>query len=291
VSEDTRDRAAAAELLATSAIRDDAALDDLLDDRSPAVRAAALGALADTRFAAQTGRLEQALVSRDPGVRMAAATASGRHITTGEADPRLVLAVADSLETATGYEMAEARQALEVALGLPPLRANEPLPPTPTGRFLDRLSRDRELARTDPRPRVEVVTERGSMVIELYREDAPIHTASFLELVDARFYDGLDFHRVVPNFVVQGLDPRGDGIGTGGRRLPDEFNPRPFVAGTVGMPHAGPNTGGCQIFITHVPTPHLDGRYTVFGQVVDGLDVIDRLEAGDTVLQVRRVDG
>jgi cyclophilin family peptidyl-prolyl cis-trans isomerase len=94
---------------------------------------------------------------------------------------------------------------------------------------------------------------------------------------------------VVPNFVVQGLCPRGDGYGTGGRRLPDEINPVPYLTGTLGMPNAGePHTGGCQIFMTHLPTPHLDGRYTVFGRVTDGLDVMARLQIGDTIQRVRR---
>jgi cyclophilin family peptidyl-prolyl cis-trans isomerase len=96
----------------------------------------------------------------------------------------------------------------------------------------------------------------------------------------------LTFHRVVSGFVVQGLDPRGDGWGTGGIFLRDEINPVPYLAGTVGMPNAGPDTGGCQIFITHVPAPHLDGRYTVLGRVVDGIDVVDALDLGDLCRRV-----
>jgi cyclophilin family peptidyl-prolyl cis-trans isomerase len=138
---------------------------------------------------------------------------------------------------------------------------------------------------------VRLATARGDVELVLDRVAAPLHVASFLELASAGFYDGLDIHRVVPDFVVQGLDPRGDGWGTGGRRLPDEFSPRPFLTATLGMPHAGePHTGGCQVFLTHVPTPHLDGAYTVFGHVVVGLDVVQRLQIGDVVHTVRRID-
>jgi cyclophilin family peptidyl-prolyl cis-trans isomerase len=184
--------------------------------------------------------------------------------------------------------MKEAAQALRKGLGLPPDSA--PPGARGAGRLLDRLLVEDEAARKDPRPRVRLTTTRGSIELELDRITAPVHVANFLELLDKGCYDGLDFHRVVPDFVVQGLDPRGDGYGTGGRRLPDEFSPRPYDAGTLGMPNAGePHTGGCQIFITHIPTPHLDGNYTVFGKVIEGMDVVQRLEIGDTVTSVRLV--
>ena len=93
------------------------------------------------------------------------------------------------------------------------------------------------------------------------------------------------WHRVVPDFVVQGGCPRGDGWGGPGYVLPDEIGMRPYVRGTVGMPKSGPDTGGCQVFVTHLPTPHLDGRYTVFAQVVIGLDVVDRIRVGDRIVK------
>jgi cyclophilin family peptidyl-prolyl cis-trans isomerase len=183
--------------------------------------------------------------------------------------------------------MKEADQALRKLLGLPP--ASAPPAAAPVGRVLDRLLAQDAEARKDPHPRVRLTTARGEVVLELDRLDAPLHVASFLELARKGCYDGLDIHRLVPNFVVQGLDPRGDGYGTGGRRLPDEFSPQPYLTGTLGMPNAGePNTGGCQIFLTHVPTPHLDGRYTVFGHVVEGQDVVQRLEIGDKVSKVTK---
>ncbi len=136
--------------------------------------------------------------------------------------------------------------------------------------------------------RVELETAHGTMTIELFAREAPIHVASFLERVDAGFYDGLIWHRVVSNFVIQGGDPRGDGWGSGGENLRDEINQVRYGRGMIGMPKAGKDTGGCQIFITHVPTPHLDGNYTVFGRVIDGLDMIDKVEVGDAILSIRR---
>ena len=137
--------------------------------------------------------------------------------------------------------------------------------------------------------RVDLETAHGTMRIELLPEEAPIHVASFLERVDAGFYDGLIWHRVVSNFVIQGGDPRGDGWGSGGENVRDEINGVRYGRGTLGMPKAGKDTGGCQLFITHVPTPHLDGNYTVFGRVVAGLEVIDAIEVGDAILSIRRI--
>jgi len=144
----------------------------------------------------------------------------------------------------------------------------------------------RDVLSDAPNPLVVVETDRGEIVLELLREEAPRHVKSFLALARAGFYDGRTFHRVVPGFVIQGLDPRGDGWGTGGVFLRDEINRVPFTAGAVGMPNAGPDTAGCQIFVTHVPTPHLDGRYTVFGAVAEGQDVVDAIDVGDRVTRV-----
>lgn len=141
-----------------------------------------------------------------------------------------------------------------------------------------------------PNPRVALATEKGRIVIELLREDAPRHVKSFLQRTRAGLYDGNLFHRVVTGFVVQGLDPRGDGWGTGEVFVRDEINREPFLRGAVGMPNAGPDTAGCQIFVNHVPTPHLNGGYTVFGRVVEGMAVVDALDLGDVVERVTIVD-
>ena len=141
------------------------------------------------------------------------------------------------------------------------------------------------------RPIVEIETTKGTMVFELYPEDAPLHVVSFLELVGAGHYDGLDFHRVVPNFVIQGGCPRGDGNGGGtwlgpADALPAEFNPRPYARGVLGMPrNQNPDSNGSQIFVTHRPTPHLDGRYVVFGALLDGYDALDTIEVGDEIVR------
>ena len=174
-----------------------------------------------------------------------------------------------------------AARSLAELLGTAP--AEPPLEGPPSGVALDPGV---EPAGGNSRPRVRLHTTRGAMEIELYRDEAPRHVKSFLDQARSGAYDGLPFHRVVSGFVVQGLDPRGDGWGTGGIFLRDEINPVPYLAGTVGMPNAGPDTGGCQIFITHVPTPHLYGGYTVFGRVVDGMAVLDALDLGDLCRRV-----
>jgi cyclophilin family peptidyl-prolyl cis-trans isomerase/HEAT repeat protein len=140
-------------------------------------------------------------------------------------------------------------------------------------------------------PRVEIVTSRGAMVFELFRDEAPVHVYNFLELVQRGSYDGLAFHRVVPDFVIQGGDPRGDGNGGNtwrGTPLRREFTPRKFVRGSLGMPrNDDPDSGGSQIFVCHRETPHLDGRYTLFGELREGSDVLDAIEVGDTIRSVR----
>jgi len=131
-------------------------------------------------------------------------------------------------------------------------------------------------------PRVRFTTDRGDFVIEPF-EEAPIHARGLVERAASGFYDGLPFHRVVPNFVVQGGDPREDGWGGLDRFVRDQWSRRGFDAFTVAMPTAGKDTGGCQIFVTHLPTPHLDGRYTAFGRVIDGFDVVMAIEQGDRI--------
>jgi cyclophilin family peptidyl-prolyl cis-trans isomerase len=133
-------------------------------------------------------------------------------------------------------------------------------------------------------PRVVLHMERGEIVIRCFAQEAPIHVAAFLDLVRQHFYSDLSWHRVVPNFVIQGGDPRGDGWGGAGFTLRDEIGRRRFKRGTVGMPKAGKDTGGGQLFITHVPTPHLDGNYTIFGQVTEGLELVDAIEIGDRII-------
>jgi peptidyl-prolyl cis-trans isomerase B (cyclophilin B) len=130
-------------------------------------------------------------------------------------------------------------------------------------------------------------TTKGTIVIRLYPDEAPAHCVNIAALAGDGLYDGLTWHRVVGDFVIQGGCPRGDGSGNGGVVLPDEIGQRPYVRGTVGMPKGIDDTGGCQIFITHLPTPHLDGRYTVFGQVVEGFAAVDAIRIGDRIVKAR----
>ena len=140
-------------------------------------------------------------------------------------------------------------------------------------------------------PIVEISTNRGVIVFELFPADAPLHVYNFLPLGRDNHYDNLGFHRVVPDFVVQGGDYRGDGNGARpwrGSSLPHEFGPRKYTTGSLGMPrNEDVDSGGSQFFITHRPTPHLDGRYTIFGELRAGGAVLDRIEMGDRILGVR----
>ena len=137
-------------------------------------------------------------------------------------------------------------------------------------------------------PRVTLETDRGTLEIELLPAEAPLTVAAFLGLVERRFFDGTRWHRVVPNFVVQDGDPRGDGWGGPGFVLRDEVNPVRYDVGTVGMALSGPDTGGSQYFITHSAQPHLDGIYTVFGRVAAGGAVLDAIAQGDRIRSIHR---
>ncbi len=138
------------------------------------------------------------------------------------------------------------------------------------------------------RPALIVESERGEFTVTLFAEDAPLAVNALLELVDRGYFTGTRFHRVVPDFVIQDGDPRGDGWGGPGFALRDEVNLRRYAVGTVGMALSGPNTGGSQFFVTLSPQPHLDGIYPVVGAVGDGLDLATRITEGDRVRTIRR---
>jgi len=140
-------------------------------------------------------------------------------------------------------------------------------------------------ARQEPHAHVlRLRTSAGELVIDLRPDIAPLTSSALAALSRRGFYDGLTFHRVVPDFVVQGGDPRGDGDGGPGWALPDEHSPLRFLRGTLGIATSGPETGGSQFFLCHSPQPHLDGRYTIAGELREGADVMDALQPGDTIL-------
>jgi peptidyl-prolyl cis-trans isomerase B (cyclophilin B) len=131
-------------------------------------------------------------------------------------------------------------------------------------------------------------TDRGTIRVELLADKAPLTVANFVNLAGRGFYDGLNFHRVIADFMIQGGCPEGTGRGGPGYRFEDETdNGVPHERGVLSMANAGPNTNGSQFFITHVRTDWLDGRHTVFGRVVEGLDVVDAVRQGDGIRSIR----
>ena len=133
--------------------------------------------------------------------------------------------------------------------------------------------------------KITMKTNKGNISLTIYALNTPITAANFLNLASRGYYDGISFHRVIPNFMIQGGDPTGTGAGGPGYQFEDEFlaslkHDRP---GILSMANAGPGTNGSQFFITHGPQPHLDGRHTVFGHVTEGQEVVDSIEGGDEI--------
>ncbi|MDQ6999402.1 MAG: peptidylprolyl isomerase [Mariprofundus sp.] len=134
---------------------------------------------------------------------------------------------------------------------------------------------------------IKIETVHGEILIELYPDTAPNTVANFKALAGKGFYDGLKFHRVIAGFMAQGGDPEGTGRGGPGYKVKAEFNARKHVRGTVAMARsASPDSAGSQFYICFGPQPHLDGQYTIFGQVVEGLDVVDQIKQGDVMNKV-----
>ncbi len=150
----------------------------------------------------------------------------------------------------------------------------------------------RALGRRNGSVRAVLATTKGSFTIDLLPEEAPLTVDNFVKLARARFFNGLEVHRVVPNFVMQDGDPRGDGNGGPGWSIRCEINMVPFDRGAVGMALSGKDTGGSQWFVTHSQQPHLDGGYTVFGKVNEtGMKVVDNIVRGDKIISVRIIEG
>ena len=133
-----------------------------------------------------------------------------------------------------------------------------------------------------------IETDKGNIVIELFPDKTPVTVANFVNLAKRGYYDGLTFHRVIADFMVQGGDPTGSGRGGPGYRFEDEFDAtlKHDAPGILSMANAGPGTNGSQFFITHVPTPWLDGKHSVFGRVTSGQDIVDSISQGDKMSKV-----
>ena len=131
-----------------------------------------------------------------------------------------------------------------------------------------------------------IETQKGNLVLELFANDVPVTVNNFVFLAREKFYDGTTFHRVIPDFMAQGGDPTGTGTGGPGYSFADEFTERTHVAGALSMANSGPNTNGSQFFITYTPQHHLDGKHSVFGQLVNGMDVLEEIEQGDTIVRI-----
>ncbi len=291
----------------------------LLDDdgrvRSAAARA--LGRYADSALVRERVRQEMRGLLRDPdvGVRSAALAALARGASADD-----LLAALDAQVTARNDTEADARLAFWTladsatrpgALALPTaldarLRGI-PMPADPLERAaaarVPRFARWADSVRGTPReaawyqlragealtgarPVLQLETERGILTLALFVQEAPLTVHHIVELARRGYFSGVRFHRVVPNFVVQAGDPRGDGSGGPGYVIRDELNRHRYARGTLGMALAGPHTGGSQFFITHSPQPHLDGGYTVFGELVTGAEVLDRIVQGDRIARV-----
>jgi len=277
-------------------------------DRDYAVAANALDLLAGC---AAPGHLDvvEATYSRFPGaeaaearanaVKAAAVMASTRNaIDAGiqPPDPAAVALLNRALRDPSAAVRDEARRALE-RLGVKPeegaaAKAGDDAEAEQEAReALPTIELDEEVVLAPRRdPVVRLRFAGGDVVVELFATDAPRHARMFRDRVAAGACDGLPIHRIVSGFVVQGLDPRGDGWGTGGIFLRDEIATRPFARGAIGMPNAGPDSGGCQLFAMLMPAPHLDGRYTVFGRVLQGMEVVDALDLGERCLRAE-IDG
>jgi len=250
------------------------------------VRAAAARGLATLKAPGVTAALSEALALSQRDGLYVARTATLDALTSldaAAARPLLVTALADR-DWAVRLRASDHLRRLDPAADVSGMR---PAPPP----AVPELAAVDTFVTPEYSPSAYIDTSKGTIQIELAVIDAPRTVANFIALARKNYFRGVQLHRVVPDFVVQDGDPRGDGEGGPGYTIRDEINQRPYLRGTVGMALDWADTGGSQFFITHSPQPHLDGRYTVFGQVVSGMDVVDRLQQWDTIERIRVWDG
>jgi cyclophilin family peptidyl-prolyl cis-trans isomerase len=312
-------RAALATALGTlDAERAELKLSMLVADSDQRVLPAVLDALVAVKASSAPGLLLEKLKSDDFVVRRSAANGLGALKPPGASDA-LAAAFEDSTERDSTYvaraaivealvaiDPEKARSVLARALAdkdwamrlraaellrkLDPAQPAQPARPAPPTPVPELKALDRLIA-PSVTPVAYIDSEAGMIEVELAVLDAPRTVANFVSLVAKGFFNGTPIHRVVPDFVVQDGDPRGDGDGGPGYTIRDEINQRPYLRGTMGMALDWADTGGSQFFITHSPQPHLDGRYTVFGQVRAGMDVVDRVTQWTVIRSIRVWDG
>ncbi len=310
-------RAALASVLGTlPADRVTVALEQLADDENARVHGPALDALVAVKAPGIEARLLASLEAPDFVERATAARLVGKvhpaggeaalvaAYTRGESDTAYAARAAalDALATYGGPDaIATLRRGLadrewpvrvkaaDLLHGLGQADA-EPERPAPL-RHPNSFFSSAELLHPAFSPRAYIETAQGVIQVALNVVDAPVTTRTFIEQARSGFFNGMKIHRVVPTFVVQAGDSRGDGEGGPGYTLRDELSDLPYLRGTMGMALDGPDTAGSQWFITLSPQPHLDGRYTAFGQVADGWDVLDRLSPWDEITRIRIWDG
>ena len=284
---DTRVRAAAIEaLVEVGSPGVDAALLTALGDDDLVVRATAARLIARRKARPAVAALAAAYERSkgdDSYVARAAILAAASELDPAVAAPLLRDALGDR-------DWAVRRRAADLLRAADPTADVRGIRPAPTGRAVEAYG-DPAIVSPPFSPRAFIDTSQGTITIELAVNDAPLTVRNFVDLVGRGFFDGVAVHRVVPTFVVQDGDPRGDGEGGPGYTIRDEINERPYLRGTVGMALDWADTGGSQFFITLGPQPHLDARYTVFGHVIDGMEVADRLRRFDVIERVRVWDG
>jgi cyclophilin family peptidyl-prolyl cis-trans isomerase/HEAT repeat protein len=216
------------------------------------------------------------------------------------ADKQLNDAALSILGALAKQKSAKANEAIKIALDSPDYlirrRAVALLKANGAGDFSSRIGTvrtrnttadyERAIARMDKQVTAVVTTTKGSFTIDLLPDEATLTVDNFVELAKRKYFSGITIHRVVPNFVIQDGDPRGDGNGGPGYQIRCEINEAPYRRGAVGMALSGKDTGGSQWFVTHAPQPHLDGGYTVFGNVIEGMDVVDAIARGDVIRSI-----
>jgi cyclophilin family peptidyl-prolyl cis-trans isomerase/HEAT repeat protein len=319
VSPEPRLRAAAAESLAFLTLADAKPFRERLGaDKDPLVRATVISSLGTAEAVRENRALvDAALADPDAGVRASAVEALAL-----TADPSLLPRLSQVLQRTSAepgadvpiavLEVAEKFRSDPAARGLAEAAYKHPSPLVRNMARRALLRSFRASASDFPRATYEtrktavdyaslvaeakkprsarVETARGSFTIRLAGVEAPMTVMNFVSLARRGYFDGVRIHRVVPNFVLQDGDPSGTGNGGPGYEIRDEINPLEYQEGTVGMALAGPDTGGSQWFVTHAPQPHLDGIYTVFGQVTEGQDVVERTEQGERIIRITLIE-